>query len=124
MISSYFSIFFLTLKSIGNSDVLNIEDDCSIVKKEHGFTALIINTELFSKLLYKFTEPNVDLLELLLLDLKGDKKGRVKDEIYHYFAEGKKYLVLFFGRNEGKIRLPYEELEELELKYTASKYNV
>ena len=30
----------------------------------------------------------------------------------------------YFGRNEGKIRLPYEELEELELKYTASKYNV
>ena len=112
------------LKGMGNSDALKVEEDCSLVKKEHGYSALIIVVELFLNALEKFKEPGVDLLEILLKDLKGNKKGKGKSEIYNYFADNNKYLVLFFGRDEGRIKLPYEELEELELKYTANKYNV
>lgn len=102
------------LIGIGNSDILHIPDFCSIVKKENGYTALIIHLELFLTLLEKFKEPNISLLELLQKDLK-------KMHIYHYY-EGN-YLILFFGKNEGRIKLP-KEAEELEMKYSANKYNL
>jgi hypothetical protein len=110
------------LKGMGNSDALKVEDSCSLVRKEHGYSALIIIVDIFLRALEQFKEPGADLLKLLLTDLEGNRKGT--DKIYHYFADNKKYLVLFFGRNEGRINLPYEELEEVELKYDASRYNL
>lgn len=105
--------FQLGLTGLGNSDVLHIPDTCSIVKKEQGYTALIIHLKLFFSLLDKFKE-DMDLLKLLEEDLK-------KMQIYHYFDGD--YLILFFGKNEGKIKLP-KEAGELDMKYHANKYNL
>jgi len=110
------SEFQNSLTNIGNSDVLHIPDMCSVIKKENGFTALIIHLKLFFSLLERYKNSNdINFLELLEKDLK-------KMNIYYYFEN--EYLILFFGKNEGKIKIPKKETEKLDMKYNANKYNL
>lgn len=105
------------LKIMNNSDALKITETSSIEQEENGYSALIINMNIFMKMLYPFIEDDVDILDLFFDDLK-------KMNIYNYFEKNKKYLVLFFGSNYGKIELPEDKLEELELKYSVIEYNI
>lgn len=105
------------LNNVSNSAALNITEKSSVVQKENGYTALIIDMKIFMSILQPFIEKNVNILDFLFDDLK-------LSNIYNYFESNEKYLILFFGKNHGTIKLPEEELEDLEIKYSASKYNI